>query len=67
MTLDWQIIATILIVSASACYLAYRGWCVLTKKSNAGCGTCASCPSDSAPKAKQLVTIETPVELRRRD
>jgi hypothetical protein len=44
---------TLAIVATASGYLAFRAWGVFKKKRQGGCGSCASCPSESAAAKRE--------------
>lgn len=58
MSIGWQDILAMAVVAVSAGYLAWRGRRALARR-KAGCGACASCPSEREPSEPNVVSITT--------
>ena len=59
MDLHWQDGLTWAIIAAAAVYVARRVWLSVSRKKAGGCGSCGTCPADSAKaKQSQLVLLE---------
>ncbi|MGE3410099.1 MAG: FeoB-associated Cys-rich membrane protein [Pirellulales bacterium] len=65
LVLDWQTIATVVVVGLAAGYIGRQAWRALMQR-RGGCGQCAACPSEQAkaepdepaPPLMQLGTLK---------
>jgi hypothetical protein len=57
MNLDWQNAAVLLLVAAACAYLARRAWLTMARRKAAACGSCSSCPADSAKGEVEVIAL----------